>query len=192
MLSPQIATHTFLLGHAPSLHSTCVRRSVPVFSSRGRISQAIVNAMSHLGPQKSKLSRRGTPPTSPEHAHSSANQSLALGNKALVMHLQCMYYTAMLSPSLPEIQDQCIGLMPRESKAIARDEVSPAQEEAGWRVRRIGFSLAKRVHALLHQHEQPKTIPKQGQAYHQVLYKPSHARSSPLTLESDAPPPNGT
>jgi hypothetical protein len=83
--------------------------------------------------------------------------------------------------------------MPRESKAIARDEVSPAQEEeAGSRICRIGFSLAKRVHALLHQHEQPKTISKQGQAYHQVLYKPSHARSSPLTLESDAPPPNGT
>jgi hypothetical protein len=38
---------------------------------------------------------------SPQHAYSPANQSLALGNNALVMHIQCMYYTAILSPSSP-------------------------------------------------------------------------------------------
>jgi hypothetical protein len=94
-LASNCYTHFPLRAHPLfAVHAGRTRSSTRAGESRRRLGMLCLI----LGVRK-ELSRRGTPPTSPQHAYSPANQSIALGNNALVMHIQCKYYTAMLSPS---------------------------------------------------------------------------------------------
>jgi hypothetical protein len=102
--------------HFPPLRTP--RRSDPIFSSRGRISQAIGNAVSHIRPQKGSYLGAASHPrvrSMPIRRPTKASRS---GIKALIMHLQCMYTRQCSRLACHEIQDRCTGLMPRESKLL--------------------------------------------------------------------------
>jgi hypothetical protein len=147
----------------PSSHSTQVGPDLQL--ARANLAGNWECCVSYWASER-ELSRRGKPPTSPEHGHSPANQSLALGNKSPSHAPTVHVYTAMLSPGLSCDLEPVHRIDATRIETIAQGEVSPTQEEAGSRVCRVGCSLVRRAQAREHQHEQHRSKPNQHQAYH--------------------------